>query len=68
MGSQCWQHVLCFAENVPEGIHEILKNATPERIEASFQRKCKQKSRNYRWKSNFTKPSKNDFDFETTQN
>jgi hypothetical protein len=44
MGSQCWQHVLCFAENVPEGIHEILKNATPERIEASFQRKCKQKA------------------------
>jgi hypothetical protein len=24
------------------------------------------KSRNYRWKSNFTKPFKNDFDFETT--
>ena len=38
--------VLCFAENVPEGIQEILKNATPERIEASFNRlwKCKQKA------------------------
>jgi beta-N-acetylhexosaminidase len=38
--------VLCFAENVPEGIQEILKNATSERIEASFQRiwKCKQKA------------------------
>jgi beta-glucosidase-like glycosyl hydrolase len=37
--------VLCFAENVAEGIQEILKNATPERIEASFNRlwKCKQK-------------------------
>ena len=37
--------VLCFAENVPEGIQEILKKATPERIEASFNRlmKCKQK-------------------------
>jgi beta-N-acetylhexosaminidase len=37
--------ILCFAENVPEGIQEILKNATPERIEASFNRliKCKQK-------------------------
>jgi beta-glucosidase-like glycosyl hydrolase len=37
--------VLCFAENVPEGIQEILKNATPERIEASYSRlmKCKQK-------------------------
>ncbi len=38
--------VLCFAENVAEGIQTILKNATPERIEASFNRlmKCKQKS------------------------
>jgi beta-N-acetylhexosaminidase len=38
--------VLCFAENVPEGIQEILKNATPERIEESFNRilKCKQKA------------------------
>lgn len=38
--------VLCFAENVPEGIQEILKNASPERIEASYQRlmKCKQKA------------------------
>ncbi|MBP6759072.1 MAG: glycoside hydrolase family 3 protein [Flavobacterium sp.] len=37
--------VLCFAENVAEGIQEILKNASPERIEASFNRiwKCKQK-------------------------
>jgi beta-N-acetylhexosaminidase len=38
--------VLCFAENVAEGIQEILKNAIPERIEASFNRlwKCKQKA------------------------
>lgn len=38
--------VLCFAENVAEGIQEILKNATPERIETSFERllKCKQKA------------------------
>jgi beta-glucosidase-like glycosyl hydrolase len=37
--------VLCFAENVTEGIQEILKNATTERIEYSFNRlwKCKQK-------------------------
>jgi beta-N-acetylhexosaminidase len=37
--------VLCFAENVPEGIQEILKKATPERIEASLERilKCKKK-------------------------
>jgi beta-N-acetylhexosaminidase len=38
--------VLCFAENVPEGIQEILKNASPVRIEESFERiwKCKQKA------------------------
>ena len=38
--------VLCFAENVVEGIREILKNAKPERIEASFNRlwKLKQKT------------------------
>jgi beta-N-acetylhexosaminidase len=38
--------VLCFAENVPEGIQEILKNASPERIEASYIRlmKCKEKA------------------------
>jgi beta-glucosidase-like glycosyl hydrolase len=38
--------VLCFAENVAEGIQEILKNATPERIETSFNRLwiCKQKA------------------------
>jgi beta-N-acetylhexosaminidase len=38
--------VLCFAENVAEGLQAILKNATPERIEASFNRlmKCKQKA------------------------
>jgi beta-glucosidase-like glycosyl hydrolase len=37
--------VLCFAEHVPEGIQEILKNASPDRIEASYTRlmKCKQK-------------------------
>ena len=37
--------VLCFAENVTEGIQEILKNASPERIEASYNRlmNCKQK-------------------------
>ncbi len=37
--------VLCFAENVAEGIQEILRNATLERIEASYSRiiKCKDK-------------------------
>jgi beta-glucosidase-like glycosyl hydrolase len=38
--------VLCFAENVAEGIQEILKNASTKRIEASFTRllKCKHKA------------------------
>ena len=38
--------VLCFAENVPEGIQEILNNATPERVEASYNRlmHCKRKA------------------------
>jgi beta-N-acetylhexosaminidase len=37
--------VLCFAENVAEGIEKILENATPERIEESYSRivKCKEK-------------------------
>lgn len=37
--------VLCFAENVPEGIQAILENATAERIDESFNRilKCKEK-------------------------
>ncbi|WP_366183031.1 glycoside hydrolase family 3 N-terminal domain-containing protein [Flavobacterium ovatum] len=37
--------VLCFAENVPEGIQEILKNASLERIDASYNRimYCKKK-------------------------
>ena len=37
--------VLCFAENVPEGILEILKNASPERIEESFNRIMKAKEK-----------------------
>lgn len=38
--------VLCFAENVTEGIQAILQNATPERIEISYNRilKCKNKA------------------------
>ncbi|MCG9793560.1 glycoside hydrolase family 3 protein [Flavobacterium algicola] len=37
--------VLCFAENVEEGIKAILSKATPERIEESYQRilACKEK-------------------------
>jgi beta-glucosidase-like glycosyl hydrolase len=60
--------VLCFAENVPEGIQEILKNATPERIEASFQRiwKCKQKAGIIDGNLSLPNLLQNDFDFETT--
>jgi beta-glucosidase-like glycosyl hydrolase len=54
--------VLCFAENVPEGIREILKNARPERIEASYSRvmKCKQKAGIMN--GNKTMPAKLDFE------
>jgi beta-glucosidase-like glycosyl hydrolase len=60
--------VLCFAENVPEGIQEILKNATPERIEASFNRlwKCKQKVGIVEGKLLLPNLSESNFDFETT--
>ena len=56
--------VLCFAENIAEGIQEILKNATPERIKTSFERlmKCKQKAGIL---SGNTAPQEI-FDFETT--
>lgn len=60
--------VLCFAENVPEGIQEILKHAQPERIEASFQRiwKCKQKAGIVDRKLSLPNLSETDFDFEAT--
>ncbi|HSN47233.1 MAG TPA: glycoside hydrolase family 3 N-terminal domain-containing protein, partial [Flavobacterium sp.] len=56
--------ILCFAENVAEGIQEILKNAKPKRIEASFNRvwKCKQKAGII---DGNTAPQGN-FNFETT--
>jgi beta-glucosidase-like glycosyl hydrolase len=56
--------VLCFAENIAEGIQEILKNASPERIEASFDRlmKCKEKAGIL---SGVTSPE-GEFNFETT--
>lgn len=57
--------VLCFAENVPEGIEAILKNAQPERIEASYQRilKCKQKAGLF----DTTSDAAPHFDWDTTQ-
>lgn len=60
--------VLCFAENVPEGIQEILKNATSERIEASFQRiwKCKQKAGIVDGKPRLPNLLATGFDFKTT--
>ncbi|MFE3849277.1 glycoside hydrolase family 3 protein [Flavobacterium sp. LB3P45] len=60
--------VLCFAENVPEGIQEILKNATPARIDASFNRlmQSKQKAGILDSKVSLTTLSESNFDFETT--
>jgi beta-glucosidase-like glycosyl hydrolase len=60
--------VLCFAENVPEGIQEILKNATPDRIDASFNRlmQSKQKAGILDSKVPLITLPESDFDFETT--
>jgi len=56
--------VLCFAENIAEGIQEILKNASAERVEGSFNRlmKCKQKAGIL--EGNFA--PEGEFDFEAT--
>ncbi|WP_310557920.1 glycoside hydrolase family 3 N-terminal domain-containing protein [Flavobacterium sp.] len=56
--------VLCFAENVAEGIQEILKNASPERIEESFNRLIKLKQKAGILNGNFA--PKGEFDFEAT--
>ena len=56
--------VLCFAENVAEGIQEILKHATPERIEDSFNRLMKCKLKAGIIEGNFA--PEGEFDFETT--
>jgi hypothetical protein len=60
--------VLCFAENVAEGIQEILKNASPERIQASFDRlwKCKQKAGIINGDNVFPSFSTIDFDYKAT--
>jgi beta-glucosidase-like glycosyl hydrolase len=60
--------ILCFAENVPEGIQEILKNATPDRIDASFNRlmQSKQKAGILEPEVPLTILSTCNFDFETT--
>ena len=60
--------VLCFAENIPEGIHEILINATSERIEASFNRiwNCKQKVGLINESLNLPHRNQSAFEFETT--
>jgi hypothetical protein len=60
--------VLCFAENIAEGIQEILNNATAERIEESYNRivKCKQKVGLLNFESAVKSMSDCEFDFEKT--
>ena len=62
--------VLCFAENVAEGIQEILNNATADRIEESYNRivKCKQKVGLLNFESAVKSMSDYEFDFEKTSN
>lgn len=56
--------VLCFAENVPEGIEAILKNASPKRIDESFNRIMKAKEKvGILSENNFTSGT---LDFEKT--
>ncbi|AWG22980.1 glycoside hydrolase [Flavobacterium faecale] len=56
--------VLCFAENVPEGIQAIMHHATPERIEESYNciLACKQKAGLF----DSEPVVANQFDFEAT--
>ena len=66
--------VLCFAENVAEGIQEILRNATRERIETSYNRiqNCKNKvgilSGNTNPISNFDFKKTNELNHEIAKN
>jgi beta-glucosidase-like glycosyl hydrolase len=60
--------VLCFAENIAEGIQEILNNATVSRIEESYNRivKCKQKVGLLNFETAVKSISDYEFDFEKT--
>nr|WP_314838743.1 glycoside hydrolase family 3 N-terminal domain-containing protein [uncultured Flavobacterium sp.] len=60
--------VLCFAENVAEGIDEIVKNASLERINASFERimQCKEKVGILDIDNQIDTYKKIDFDFSKT--
>ena len=62
--------VLCFAEHVPEGIQEILVNATAERIEESYNRivACKQKVGLLNYEAAVKSMSECEFDFKKTSN
>ncbi len=57
--------VLCFSENVAEGIESILKNGKKEQIEASFERLLKLKNKANLFNNQSYELSKNlNFDFE----
>jgi beta-glucosidase-like glycosyl hydrolase len=60
--------ILCFAENIAEGIQEILNNATVLRIEESYHRlvKCKQKVGLINFETVVKSISDYEFDFEKT--
>ena len=62
--------ILCFAENITEGIQEILENATKERIEESYNRivKCKQKVGLLNYETAIQSISEFEFDFKKTSN
>ena len=60
--------ILCFSENVAEGIEEIVKNATTERVDASFERLFKAKNKVGLLIEDKNKASEHlNFDFETAE-
>lgn len=61
--------ILCFAENVAEGIEAIYQNASPERIDASYSRilKYKEKVGLLEGKSIFPNTTSVDFDFSISE-
>ena len=61
--------ILCFSENVAEGIESILKNGKKEQIDASFERLIQLKTKAKLFKNHSDNSSENlQFDFEITSN
>jgi beta-N-acetylhexosaminidase len=60
--------ILCFAENIPEGIQMILQNASSKRINETYERIKKVKQNAGLFDNTFLNPSELDFEAATTLN